>query len=101
MNKRSDVPILAISCREASRLASEALDRELTRRERWALRIHTWLCHGCRRFVAQISTMRDAIVSLPDGLRKEWFDGATKLSVERRAKIKRLLAEASKADSGN
>ena len=37
------------SCRRASRLMSDALERELTWRERVALRIHLCICHYCRK----------------------------------------------------
>ena len=101
MKTSKEVPLLLFSCREASRLASESLDRELTRRERWALRIHKCICHTCRRFAAQIGTMRDSVAKMPDNLRKQIFNKTSKLSTERRVQIKRLLAEASNTDSQN
>ena len=93
------VPLLGLSCREASRLISASLDRELTRRERWALRLHTLLCTACRRFARQTQLIREAIAQLPDALRATWADQAAKLSAERRKRIKRLLAVARRAES--
>lgn len=49
------------SCREAVRLASEALDRPLSRRERVALRIHLALCGLCRRHVRQGILLHDGL----------------------------------------
>ena len=43
------------SCRESTRLASEALDHPLTLRQRMALRTHTVICSACRKYAAQIS----------------------------------------------
>lgn len=91
--------LLALTCREASRLISDSLDRELTRRERWALRIHTLICTACQRFAQQTRMIRDAIAHLPDALREQWSDSAAKLSADRRAQIKGALAEARVAES--
>lgn len=101
MSAGDKVPIVGLSCREASRLISESLDRELTRRERWSLRIHTLLCTACRSFARQTSMIREAIANMPDALRETFSDGAARLSAERRAQIKRLLAEARQADSSD
>jgi len=100
MKKQESVPLL-LSCREASRLISEALDRELTRRERWALRIHTIMCSACRRFSAQLIVLRQTVGKMPDRFRQQWPAQPTRLSQERRATIKRLLAEAGRRESQN
>lgn len=42
------------SCREASRLASEAQDHPLAMRQRMALRMHTMMCAACRSYERQI-----------------------------------------------
>lgn len=99
MNPEQKVPLLGLSCREASRLISESLDRELSRRERWSLRMHTLLCTACQRFAQQTKLIREAVANMPDAIREKWADSTTKLSVERRTQIKRLLAEARRADS--
>ncbi len=99
MSSEQKVPLLGLSCREASRLISESLDRDLTRRERWSLRLHTLLCTACQRFARQAKMIREAIANVPDALREQWSEGAAKLSAERRAQIKRLLSEARQADS--
>jgi hypothetical protein len=48
------------SCREAARLASEALDHPLNLRQRMTLRTHTLMCSACTKYAAQISFI-DAI----------------------------------------
>ncbi|HMP06831.1 MAG TPA: zf-HC2 domain-containing protein [Lacipirellulaceae bacterium] len=98
MNPPDNVPLLTLSCREASRLISESLDRQLSTRERWALRIHLAICSACRQFARQIKLLRDALTNAPDALRAEWADGAAKLSAQRRAQIKRLIADAQEAE---
>jgi hypothetical protein len=50
-----------ISCKEASRLLSQAQDRELLWGERVKLRLHLALCDMCTRFSAQLRVMRRAM----------------------------------------
>lgn len=47
-----------ISCKEASRLLSERLERRLPFGQRWALRLHLWVCAECRRFARQLNLLR-------------------------------------------
>ena len=56
---------LNLSCREASRLLSEAMDRDLTLGERVALRLHMGICIACTRFNAQLQFLRRAMKSYP------------------------------------
>lgn len=99
MNKYSGVSLLGMTCREASRLASEAMDRPLTRHERWALGFHKFLCRNCRRFSRQVSILQSLAAIVPEQFRAEMIAGTTQLSVARREKIKRLLHEAASRES--
>lgn len=56
-----------ISCKEVSRLVSESLDRPLTLRERFWLRLHLWRCRGCGNFAEQMNSMRAAMHRLARG----------------------------------
>lgn len=47
-----------ISCKRATRLASQALDVKLSLPERAALSLHLLACSYCRRFGAQIGFLR-------------------------------------------
>ena len=58
MSKHPVALILTLRCEEASRLASESLDRPLGPTDRWALRLHTWICGPCRCFLRQIRQIR-------------------------------------------
>ena len=49
-----------ISCKEASRLASQQLERQLTLRERVQFRLHLAICVGCRRMEKQFQFLRVA-----------------------------------------
>ena len=53
-----------LSCKEATRLVSQGLDRELAFGERIALRVHLVLCAGCRNVDRQLSFLRRAVSRL-------------------------------------
>ena len=55
-----------ISCKEATRLLSQAEDRRLGPVERLKLRAHLALCDFCTRFAAQLRFMREAMRRLGD-----------------------------------
>lgn len=50
-----------ISCREAARLITGRLDRQLPLRARLVLRLHLMACHACPRFARQIELMDRAM----------------------------------------
>ena len=54
------------SCKEASELVSQGLDRELALGERLALRMHLGICKGCNRFARQMRFLRQAMERLPE-----------------------------------
>lgn len=49
-----------LTCKQATRLASESFDRRLAWRERLGLRVHLLLCVACARFARQIRFLREA-----------------------------------------
>jgi len=49
-----------LTCKEASALLSQALDRRLSWRERAGLRLHLALCLGCRHYRRQMEMLRTA-----------------------------------------
>ena len=50
-----------LSCKQSSQLISQSLDRPLTMRERFALKLHLFVCKYCKRFSQQVQTLRVAI----------------------------------------
>lgn len=52
-----------ISCKEASRLASQQLERTLTPYEQLQFRMHLAICVGCRRMTRQFRFMHEALGS--------------------------------------
>ena len=55
---------MILSCKEASRLVSQGLDRRLGFGERLALRVHLAICDGCRNFMKQTAFLREAMQRL-------------------------------------
>jgi len=55
---------MILSCKEASRLVSQGLDRRLGFGERWALRVHLAICDGCNNFRKQAAFLRKAMQRL-------------------------------------
>lgn len=49
-----------LTCKEASRLVSESLDRRLRLTERLGLRVHLLICEACACFAAQVRFLRRA-----------------------------------------
>lgn len=49
-----------LSCKEATRLMSQSLERPLTLGEKASLRLHTMICDGCRRAEHQFQFLRTA-----------------------------------------
>jgi hypothetical protein len=49
------------SCRDVSELLSQAQDRPLTLREKFALHVHLPLCQACRNFRVQLAVIRTAV----------------------------------------
>ena len=47
-----------LSCKNASQIISQSLDRPLTIRERFALQLHLLICKYCNRFSQQLQTIR-------------------------------------------
>lgn len=47
-----------MNCRHATRLLSEAQDRELSLKERATLKFHVMMCMGCRNFGKQMKELR-------------------------------------------
>jgi len=76
------------SCLEATRLASDALERPLTWSERLRLRLHLLMCDMCSRCVEQFRIMHE--------LAHHSAEGKVCLSEEDRKKIARALQEAEK-----
>ena len=55
---------MILSCKEATRLASQGLDRKLRFSERVRLGAHLAICAGCTQFSRQMQFLRKAVQRL-------------------------------------
>jgi len=53
-----------LKCREAAKLASQRMDRDLSFGERVSLRVHLAICEGCANFSRQVAFLRRAVERL-------------------------------------
>ena len=77
-----------LNCREASQVVSQSLDRRLSLRERFGLRLHLMMCDACRQFVAQLRLLTAA---LKQQSRRDEQDESVKLSDSARLAIREKL----------
>jgi hypothetical protein len=56
---------LRLTCKEASRLISDGMDRHLSMAERIRLRFHVGICDACARFTSQVQFLRRALATFP------------------------------------
>lgn len=47
-----------MNCKQTTRLLSDAQERELTLKERIAVKLHISMCSGCRNFGSQMPSLR-------------------------------------------
>jgi hypothetical protein len=80
-----------LTCKDASHLISQRLERPLPFRQRWGLRMHLWLCASCRQFERQMDLMRLALRKL--GERAKADAASMELPPEARERIRKALAE--------
>lgn len=56
--------LLNLTCRDATRLISDSMDRDLSRLEHLGLRLHLFTCRICNRYRAQLLLLRRVIRDL-------------------------------------
>ncbi len=74
-----------LSCKDASRLASQSQDRRLGLREKIGLRLHLWICDRCRIFFQQLRMIRHACQRIEES--EEMHAHAAALSPDAKARI--------------
>ena len=80
-----------LTCKEASRLASESLDRKLTWRQQIKLWMHLAICRLCFGFAKDIRQLRDAARLHAANAEIEDAPPEVSSSAEARAQMKRAL----------
>jgi len=57
---------MTINCREAARLVSEGLDKELPAEAQLRLRAHLAICRGCKNLSDRLAFLRKAVRKIAD-----------------------------------
>ncbi|HHH35397.1 MAG TPA: zf-HC2 domain-containing protein [Gammaproteobacteria bacterium] len=84
-----------LSCKEVSKLVSQAQDRSLTLRERISVRLHLFMCNMCRRYRRQLVFLTRAGRNFRNTPRGKAYD----LPETAKARMERELAEAARRQS--
>ena len=61
---------MMLTCKEASRLVSQGLDRRLGLLERIRVRVHLAICDSCTNFKKQMDFLRQAMARLAERTEK-------------------------------
>jgi Putative zinc-finger len=59
---------MMLDCKQSSQLISQSLDRPLTLRERFSLKLHLLMCKYCQRFSQHLQTLRVAVNAVVDNI---------------------------------
>jgi anti-sigma factor RsiW len=73
-----------LSCKELVARSSDYLDKQLSFRQRLAMRRHLLACKNCRRFIKQMRLSQAVLRQLPQGQNAELDSLAAKLAELRR-----------------
>jgi hypothetical protein len=76
-------------CKEIVKIVSASLDRPLTLRERFLMKLHLVACKPCVRYMEQSHFLSSAVTQMDEHLKDELFTG--KLSDDARDRIKNIL----------
>jgi hypothetical protein len=87
------VTLISPSCKEVTRLQSQAMDRRLSLVERCGLRLHLLLCKWCRRYGIQLKFLRVAAHQCEE---PKTLPSPQGLSPEARERIKQKLQSSQK-----
>jgi hypothetical protein len=60
-----------LSCKQASQLISQSLDSPLTLRERFALKLHLFICKYCKLFSQQVQMLRVAVRKMANSIEND------------------------------
>lgn len=84
-----------LTCKQASRLVSQSLDRPLSLSERTKLRFHLFICDACTHFNRQLRLLSNTVKRMAQYTEN---DSSIQLSLEARDRISREINRSS--DSG-
>jgi hypothetical protein len=60
-----------LTCKQASQIISQSLDRKLSWNERFALYLHLFICKYCLRFSQQLHTLRVSLRRISENVEND------------------------------
>ena len=60
-----------LTCKQASKLISQSLDRPLTWSEKVQLKLHLFICDPCMHFKQQLNTLRTALLKIRSSIEND------------------------------
>lgn len=60
-----------LNCKQASQLISQGLDKKLSLREHFGLKMHLFICKYCKRFSQQLHKLHVAISSISKNIEND------------------------------
>lgn len=81
------------SCQEMTRIASESLDHDPGLLERIALRLHVLYCKACRRYLRQVTLLKNALRGLSARIEDDQLLPEIILPDDVRERIQKVLKE--------
>lgn len=88
---RAIVMLFTLKCDHATHLVSDSFERDLTRVERWALRLHQLSCSYCRRLAKQLKLVHSAA--------RRTVDSTEQLPADAKERIATAISAAESRDS--
>ncbi len=79
------------TCKEVTRMASEAMERKLSLRQRLDMKLHLLICSWCMRYLKQLQFMHDAVRQHAAQLETGTAPPPSALSNEARERMKKRL----------
>jgi len=79
------------TCKEVTRIASEAMEQNISLRRRIEFKPHLLICSWCRRYVQQLQTMREVSHQHTAKMETSAAKPAAQLSGEARERMKQAL----------
>ncbi len=79
------------TCKEVTRMASDAMERKLPLRQRIDMRLHFFICNLCWRYFKQLQFMRETLQQRAAKIEDATSPPPTALSKEARERMKRAL----------
>jgi hypothetical protein len=86
-----------LSCKQASHLLSQSMERRLPLRQQFGLRLHLMMCDACTQFSRQLGMLRTAVTQLGHKIENDDSLGLSKNAHDRIAH--KLASQAHQLDA--